>query len=321
MDAVQMDDQEKSRRYLTMRYISTMVDFKKALAVINPGAGGGSAMAKSAPLLAQLQSHYDLDRMVSKRVGDISESLLDRVKETSYDAIFSFGGDGTMFEILQGIMPWRSDYGVMPTLGWVPVGTGNSFLRDFKIKDSASAVNMILQHHTKKIDVIRLTHEEGELFFVNMLSMGFAARVGKLTNEQLKPFGMGGYLLAVLLCAAQLRTYPLSYGGKLHQTTLVSFCNSQYTGGEMWMAPDALMDDGKLDCINIGPISRLRLLTALPKIFSGAHVSLPEVKISQHENIEFDVKEPVDCVMDGEVIRLVPKRLDVLPKFVSIFTP
>jgi diacylglycerol kinase (ATP) len=202
-------------------------------------------------------------------------------------------------------------------IAMLPLGTGNSFLRDFGITDTESAVDAIARGDSTPIDVLRLTHEEGVIHFINTMGTGFVARAGELTNDHFKPLGVAGYVAAVLICIARLRCEEntLRYAGTTDDATTVlsSFSNSQYTGGSMRLAPDADVADGLLDVIRAGRLGRAALVAAFGRIFSGTHTELDNVWTRQVDRVEFVDPSLQAVLIDGDLYHLTPLSIDVLP--------
>jgi len=232
------------------------------------------------------------------------------------------GGDGTSYEIINGLFSVKGA-GEQPTLGFLPLGTGNSFLRDFSSRGAEAAMEALLAGRQRPCDVIRLTHREGTLHYINLLSVGFAADVAALTNRRFKPLGELGYLLGVLVCLLRLRrrAFPLRVdGGETDRRPclFLSFNNSKFTGGKMMIAPQAEIGDGKLDYIRWGPIGRLGLLRNLPRLYDGTHVSHAMASCQRAARIDFELDGPVDVMVDGEVLRLHCETLEVLPSALQV---
>jgi diacylglycerol kinase (ATP) len=95
--------------------------------------------------------------------------------------------------------------------------------------------------------------------------------------------------------------------------TLLSFCNTQYTGGAMCMAPGADAADGRVDVVRIGPMGRRRLLTSFPRIFRGTHPQMREVAMSRAGRVDFAPAPPVPVMIDGEIRTLSVHSLVVRP--------
>jgi YegS/Rv2252/BmrU family lipid kinase len=243
-----------------------------------------------------------------------------------YRRFIAVGGDGTAHEILNGVFISRSGSERI-SLGFLPLGTGNSFLRDFTGTADASEVSLkaLLAGHKRAVDLIRLTHANGEIYSLNLLSIGFTADVAALTNRHFKPLGHLGYLLGVLVRVAQLRRRPFALRcdtdkeWNQQRCLFLSFNNSKYTGGTMLIAPNADPTDGQIEFVRWGPIGRLGLMRMLPRLYDGTHITHPLAERRAVRRIEFNVPTPVDVMIDGEVATLEIRALDVLPAAVDVF--
>ncbi len=288
------------------------------LAIVNPAAGGGRSGALAPRALARLRDEgVALDCVETRGPGDAS-----RLARDAYAAgvrwFIAVGGDGTGYEIVNGLLPAALGAAPeeRPCLGFLPLGTGNSFLRDFGSGDALHAATALRERRRKPCDVVRLSHTEGELFFINLLSVGFVANVAACANRRFKRLGPAGYGLGVLFETASLAPRPWHMqvdGSEWHEPVLfASFCNSRFTGGKMMMAPFADSSDGQLDVIIASRMGRMQLLRAFPRIFSGTHVHMPTIACSRARSVQIDATEAVDLMIDGEVMRQTPRRLDVL---------
>jgi diacylglycerol kinase (ATP) len=248
-----------------------------------------------------------------------ASALVRKAYVEGYRKFLAVGGDGTSFEIINGLFPEAAAPGEKPTLAFLPLGTGNSFLRDFTAQGAVYAKQCLLQGKKRPCDVIRLTHRDGVLYYMNLLSVGFTADVATLTNRSFKSLGELGYLLGVLVCLARLdrRAFPLRVDGEgewdLRRCLFLTFNNSQYTGGKMRIAPDANSGDGFIEFVRWGPIGRLGLIANLHTLYDGSHVRHPLASRRAARRIEFDLPGPVDIMVDGEVLRAHCQALDVLP--------
>lgn len=292
--------------------------------IVNGAAGGGRCGRKAAEVLQTLASSVNLQFEIHQTCEPGEATLIARKAWSDGRRHFwSVGGDGTLFEIVNGLFP---QVGLeLPRIGVLPLGTGNSFLRDFGIHNAATAIEALKRDHPRRVDVIQLDHDEGSLFFLNLCSIGFSAAVGVATNRWFKPLGSKGYNLAVILCLLGLKhqIFPLTLDDSLLDSlpsTMISFCNSRYTGGTMKMAPQADTADGLMDVIRLGKISRFGLLAAFPKIFSGNHIRLKEVSSRQASRVVFHDPGPMDVLLDGEVYHIVPRSLRVLPAVLDVST-
>jgi diacylglycerol kinase (ATP) len=294
------------------------------LAIVNPAAGGGKSAKLAGPALARLREKgLHIDVIASTGPGH-GIPLAREAYAQGYRKFLAVGGDGTAYEILNGV------YGGNPgaertALGFLPLGTGNSFLRDFTTEGANASLDALTAGRTRPIDLLRLTHASGEIFSFNILSIGFTADVGALTNRVFKPFGHLGYLLGVLVRVIQLkrRAFALRYDDENEwdnrRSLFLTFNNSKYTGGNMLIAPDADPSDGFIEFVRWGPIGRLGLLRMLPRLYDGTHVRHPLASRKSVKHVEFNIPVPIDVLVDGEILQLECKSLDVIPSAVDVF--
>jgi diacylglycerol kinase (ATP) len=292
-------------------------------AVVNPAAGGGKCGRLADKALDELRAGgVQLEVVESREPGD-GIRLTRGAYRDGFRKFLAVGGDGTSYEIVNGLFPEALN-GERPALGFLPLGTGNSFLRDFTDRSVAHAREAIIANRRKPCDVLRLAHGSGELYFINLLSMGFAADVAFLRQRTFKGLGEFGYLLAIFVGLARLnrRAFPLRVDGEAQldqaRCLFLSFNNSKFTGGKMMIAPLADTSDGLVEYVRWGPIGRLGLIRNLGTLYDGSHIHHPMASRRGARKIEFDLDAPVDVMIDGEVLTLDCKRLDVLPAALDV---
>ena len=284
--------------------------------IVNPAAGGGRC-GKLAPAALDKLCAAGLALEVRETRAPGEATVFAHEGYTGgYRNFIAVGGDGTGFEIVNGIFPAALSEG-RAALGFLPLGTGNSFLRDFTGRGADYAIEAILAGRRRPCDVIRLNHTGESLFYINTLNMGFAADVATLTNRHLKFLGELGYLVGVLVSLARLRRRPFPLRADSERDDrrclFVAFSNSKYTGGKMMIAPQAAINSGAIEYVHWGPIGRFGLVRTLPKLFDGTHIRHTLASRRAAKRIDFDFKEPVDVVVDGEVLTLEVESLEVLP--------
>ncbi|MGB9463879.1 MAG: diacylglycerol kinase family protein [Candidatus Acidiferrum sp.] len=293
-------------------------------AIVNPAAGGGRSAKLAGPALAGLREKgLKIDVVASTGPGHAIE-LAREAYDQGYRNFIAVGGDGTAHEILNGVYE-RARGKERIALGFLPLGTGNSFLRDFA-KDGANAsLQALIEGRKRAVDLIRLTHTKGEIYSFNLLSLGFTADVGTLTNRYFKPFGYLGYLLGVFVRVIQLRRRAFRLrcdedkDWDESRCLFLAFSNSKFTGGTMLIAPHADPADGLIEFVRWGPIGRLGLLRMLPKLYDGTHIEHPLASRRAVRRIEFGTRVPVDVLIDGEIAALECVSLDVIPAAVDIY--
>ena len=299
------------------------------LAIVNPAAGGGKSAKLAGPALARLREKgLHIDVIASTGPGHALQLAREAFGQ-GYRKFLSVGGDGTAHEIINGIFANNSNPERI-ALGFLPLGTGNSFLRDFSDKGAESSLDALIARRTRPVDLIRLTHAAGEIYSFNILSLGFTADVGAVTNRVFKPFGHVGYLFGVLVRVAQLkrRAFVLRCDDETEWDTrrslFLAFNNSKYTGGTMLIAPHADPSDGQIEFVRWGPIGRIGLirnllLRMLPRLYNGTHINHPLASRKPVKHVEFKIPVPVDVLIDGEIFSLECKALDIVPSALDIY--
>lgn len=287
------------------------------LAVVNPAAGGGRCGKRFPEALEKLRgSGLVVDVAQTQKAGD-AVGIVREAYANGRRRFIAVGGDGTGFEIVNGLFP-AATHGGRPRLGFLPMGTGNSFLRDFTDRGAEYSLQALLEGRFRPCDVARLHHRDGVMHWINILSIGFVADVNGLRARRFKSWGELGYVAAVVTAVAGLRSRPFPLRCDEGDTdgepmVFASFNNSKFTGGKMMMAPNAATDDGKVDFIRVAPLGRVSLLRTFPKIFTGEHLRNPAVRETRHGRIDFAVTDEIDVMIDGEAERVVPVAIDVLP--------
>ena len=297
---------------------------ERFFAIVNPAAGGGRSAKLAGPALARLrEGGLRIDVIASTGPGHAVQ-LAREAYGQGYRRFIAVGGDGTAHEILNGVLgPVRDKDRI--SLGLLPLGTGNSFLRDFTKDGVEGSLQALLAGRKRPIDLVRLTHSAGELYSFNLLSVGFTADVAALTNRFFKPLGQLGYLLGVLVRVVQLRRRAFTLrcdddtNWDERRCLFLTFNNSKYTGGTMLIAPHADPTDGLIEFVRWGPIGRFGLMRMLPKLYDGTHLAHPLASRRAVRHVEFNVPVPVDVMIDGEIATLECRSLDVIPAAVDIY--
>ena len=297
---------------------------ERFFAIVNPAAGGGRSAKLAGPALARLrEGGVHVDVIASTGPGHAVQ-LAREAFDQGYRRFIAVGGDGTAHEILNGVFSAGAAQRRI-ALGFLPLGTGNSFLRDFSNDGAEISLQAILAGRKRPVDLIRLTHASGQIHSFNLLSVGFTADVGALTNRHFKPLGHFGYLLGVFVRVAQLRRRAFALRcdddkeWDERRCLFLTFNNSKYTGGTMMIAPHADPTDGLIEFVRWGPIGRLGLVRMLPKLYDGTHMDHPLASRRAVRHVEFNVPVPVDVMIDGEIVALQCRSLDVVPAAVDIY--
>lgn len=297
-----------------------MTDETKTLLILNPEAGKGKGKKQFDIVRSALEKKFkNLDIRISEYPGHISEISKDAVID-GCQRIISVGGDGTPFEILNGIYT-NGIPGQEIELGMIPAGTGNSFLRDFDDVSPGKWIETILKGKTRQVDVVEFTYfkqgNQTKNYCINIMGIGLIADILKLTNEKLKFLGAMGYSVAVLVRLFKGMNNRMTVtidnqAVELKNSALV-ISNSKYTGGDMKIAPMADTGDGNVDMIVFNEVNRREIISIFANVFKGKHVDHPKVKIFKGAEMEVNAEPQQLLMADGELLGETPMQLNVLP--------
>jgi diacylglycerol kinase (ATP) len=293
------------------------------LAIVNPAAGGGRCGRLAPAALERVrEAGIDLDVAYTSSPGEAS-ALARSAYAKGERNFLAVGGDGTSYEIINGLFPEAETRGRV-ALGFLPLGTGNSFLRDFTSRGVEHTIEALREGRCRACDLIRLRHTQGEIYFLNLLSLGFPADVGELANRRFKRWGELGYILGVFTRLAGIRhsAFPhrLDSASEWDRRSclFLTFSNSKFTGGKMMIAPKADATDGLIEYVRWSPVGRLRLLGLFPRLFTGTHIEHRLASRAAAQRVEFDLEEPVNAMVDGEILRLKCRSVEILPAALDV---
>ncbi|MGH9504724.1 MAG: diacylglycerol/lipid kinase family protein [Terriglobales bacterium] len=299
-----------------------MIDSGEFLAVVNPAAGGGRSRKLVGPALDRLRAGGINLKVIESGAPGQATALVREACLQGYRKFIAVGGDGTSYEVVNGLFP--TEQTEPATLAFLPLGTGNSFLRDFSNRGVEFAIEAILARRSVPCDVLRLTHKSGVLHYINLLSMGFSADVATLRARRFSGWGEIGYQSSIFISLARFRRrpFPLRVDGEpeldRRPCLFLTFSNSKFTGGTMMIAPKAEINDGLIEYVRWGPIGRLGLIRNLPTLYDGTHINHPLAERLPAKRIDFQLEAPVDVMVDGEVFTLHCQSLDVLPSVLNV---
>jgi diacylglycerol kinase (ATP) len=293
------------------------------LAIVNPAAGGGRCGRLAPAALERVRAAgIDVDVAHTSRPGEATALARSAYAQGTRNFL-AVGGDGTSYEIINGLFPEAATGGRV-ALGFLPLGTGNSFLRDFTSRGVEHTIEALKEGRRRACDVIRVRHSEGELYFSNLLSLGFPADVGELTNRRFKRWGELGYILGVFtrLAGISHAAFPHRLEGSKEwdrrSCLFLTFSNSKFTGGKMMIAPKADATDGFIEYVRWSPVGRWKLIGLFPRLFTGTHIDHPLASRAAIKRVDFDLPEPVNAMVDGEILRLQCQSIEILPAALDV---
>lgn len=258
------------------------------------------------------------------RLTDYPEHAVEIVRGVNfgaYDGVVAAGGDGTLFEVINGYFGNTSPERI--PLGVLPVGTGNAFARDLELNTDRweEAVDIIAGNTPRKVDVGRFRTHGQDYFFLNIMGLGFVADVTK-TAHRLKGLGNIAYTLGVLYQTVFLKSHGMTItldGETMERDSVfVEISNTRFTANFL-MAPHAEIDDGLLDVTLVRKISRRRLIQCFPKIFTGDHIHLDEVEQYKVRKLSIVTDSPKVLTPDGELVGITPVEVECLHRSVDVF--
>ena len=247
----------------------------------NPAAGNNNG-AKYFPLIKKELNKRNIEHeSVQTEYAGHGTEIIKNLDFEKYDGIAVAGGDGTLFETINGYFANKSAKRI--PIGVIPIGRGNAFARDLDLYPEKwkEAINTIASGKRKFVDVGFCKTLTDQFYFINILGLGFVTDVAN-TAFKLQALGHLSYILGVLYRTISLKPYKLKLeidGKQIERDNIfVEISNTRYTGKDFLMAPSAVIDDGLLDVTLLNKLSRIKLLQCLPKIFTGEHVKLKEVE-------------------------------------------
>ena len=297
----------------------------KTVFLVNPAAENGAA-GRRWPELAHEAASLGLqgDTRFSERPGHLTE--LAREAAADADLLVAVGGDGTVNEVVNGIA------GLDVELALIPRGTGGDFVRTFGIPRKLDrAVEVALRGRTRAIDLGRGRYrswagEDEDSYFANIASAGMSGAIAKRTNETSKALGgKVSYAWATVAVFSRWRSDEVrvrvdgtEQAGRMHD---VIVANGRYLGGGMKMVPEAEPDDGLLDVLLIGDLTKRDLLLTMPKTYRGKHLPHPKATLLRGTTVEIDAPEPLPVELDGEQPGTTPVCFEIVPRALRLRVP
>ncbi len=297
--------------------------------IINQAAGGGKP-EKVVPEVENILQTFHLPYHISwtSSPGGAVD-LAKEAAERGTDIVVSVGGDGTINEIVNGLLPVKKDL-VPSKLGIIPAGWANDFIKSTTIpNDVEKACQIIKNGKIQKIDT-GLINEE--IYFLNVFGIGFDAEIAALANQIKTNHPHWKTLSAYVYVFATIRKLlsPLpSFQAKITidqqviegEILFLAIANGKVEGGKFNIAPDAKIDDGLFDICIVRKMGRLRCLHLLPTVIKGTHQHLKEVSFFKGKEILVETDRPVISQVAGEKLPAQNKfHIKVLPKTVDLLT-
>jgi YegS/Rv2252/BmrU family lipid kinase len=313
----------------------------RPLLIVNPRSGGGKTgelFDKMTEPIRRVLGEVDIQRTEGPRHAcDLARDAALAGRGT----VIALGGDGSIHEVVNGLMQAREQGAAATRLGIIGQGTGGDFCKtlglDHRLDRYCAA---IARGATRRIDVGKVsyrTHDgaPAEAYFMNILSAGIGGLVDRLVSETSK--ALGGTLAYL---AASVRGLLESEVGRLRcritldgatreeeiETRNIAICNGRFFGSGMQVAPMAELDDGIFEVVDLGAASRLRFAAVSTGMYTGSHIRHPDVRHFRCDRIELELlNQDADhrflLDVDGEPLGRLPIDIRVAPKALEVLAP
>lgn len=306
---------------------------KEWIAIINPRSGGGMSDEKWDAIQQRLlKEGFDIQFCFTEK--DKSNILKTKnLIESGFKHLIVLGGDGTVNEVVNGIMLQTRIPSHEVHLGIIPIGTGNDWIRTIGIpNDITEAINIIkagsVIHHDVGWATYQINGSEEKRYFINTAGTGLDSIVVEKTNQQKLRTKSSAIAYLMNLAKAFIRYQPvkveikgdngLSFSGKM-----VDFAIGigRYNGGGMLPFPEANPCDGLFDAIFIKNMSKLKMIFSFSKLFNGTMGSVKEASVFRSKNITLTSSASIFLETDGETLGYDPFSFGICPQALTLFSP
>lgn len=267
----------------------------KHVFIVNPLAGGGKSL-KASRRIETICKRDNLDYIIRYTSGPLDATRITKEYKDEECIIYSVGGDGTMNEVLNGIVGSKNLFAI------VPAGSGNDFTR---------ALNS-MEEVRKTIDIGKIN----ERYFLNVACIGIDAEVASNAHDLMKKIKIPPsqiYNVSILYTFIKYRFKEmecfLNNFSKKDKFTMLAVCNGRFYGGGFQIAPKAELSDGLFDVYFVSKLSKLKIPYLILKLLKCKHEGLPSVEKKQSNSVVVHSDEEIICNVDGEI--LIGKQFDI----------
>lgn len=259
-------------------------------------------------------------------------SLASKAVDKQATLILAAGGDGTVYQVLNGMLEGRERYKDLPAMGVLPVGTGNDFARSLNVpSDAAATGRMIKNFKCNPFDVgkVDFTTDQGHRdsrYFINVADIGMGPEVVDKVMKSGRPFGAAvAYYKSILSTFLTYR--PMMIKAKApeweweHKMRTFAVANGQYYGHGLCIAPDAKQDDGIFEIFACADVSVLDFILHSIPLKQGKRVSHPKVSYLKTTSVDLSSQQPCAVEADGESIGWLPARIEMAPFKLRFLVP
>jgi len=271
--------------------------------------------------LPKLSSRFKVDVFETQSKHD-AVTLADDAVKRQYDVILAAGGDGTVNQVVNGILSDREYIGSLPVVGIIPIGSGNDFARSLRIQNKAEQlVNLLENFSPTKIDIGKViytkTHGKGgETYFVNVADIGMGPEVVKRVQNDNHTFSPSiSYYKSILLTFFMYR--PVFVTGETKEwkwkgkTRSLAIANGKFYGHGLCVAPDSKPNDGIFSAFICGDVSVFDFIRYSGKLKNEKKINHPEIHYRETNEIHLQSENLCLIEADGELLGQLPARIEM----------
>ncbi len=270
---------------------------RKILFVVNPVAGNGDGK-KLIPILKDEFRYCDNEIIVSMKNGIITQIVKEKLSEDKYTDIIAVGGDGTLTEVLNGIIDLDINIGI------IPIGSGNDFSKTIKInKNIESCIDIIKRNHVRKI----YTGNINGINFINVIGIGIDAAILNYKDNSKFLKGKLNYLVSTIkgIFNYSPDEKKIYIDGKLIKamSIFIAVGNGMYIGNGMKITPNSNVENEKFGICIISDLSKYTLLKSITKLYKGIHSEVDGVEMYEGKEIIIDFEKETAVDIDGNLVK------------------
>jgi diacylglycerol kinase (ATP) len=296
------------------------MDNSEWFVILNPAAGSADDRETLRKALERLGRY----RLVTTEGPKDALTKTRKAIREGYRRIAAAGGDGTLNEVVNGMR----DAFDSALLGLLPLGTGNDFARSAGIPDDLDgAVEVLGSGSDQKVDLVHLSVRQRDSYFINASAGGFATLVDEQLTEESKDFWGGlAYYIAAAKALPRLTEYQFRIRLDSEPVITVSgynlvVCNGRTIAGGLPIAPEAAIDDGRMDIVVVPALPLPQLTLLVSRLLRGEHLESEDIFYRKAARAEVFSNPAFLLNTDGEAIGEVPALFQVLPGALRVAAP
>ncbi|MBS1841585.1 MAG: diacylglycerol kinase family lipid kinase [Acidobacteria bacterium] len=305
---------------------SEIVSPFRAVAVFaNPASGSGRSLKLLPKIKTAFEQHGFRATIYEMASPEELEALVRKSIAEGFTHLFTFGGDGTLHNVI------NAAYGRDMLFGVIPSGGGNDFARALHLPlNPLGAISAACLGTPRPVDLVRVRFADGTTrFYLGGGGVGLDSESASLANSRYRNLsGRLRYVLAAVHAYLALKPQRIrialddsSFGGPWQRFVLASLLNTPTFGAGIQLSPGARIDDGLLDYAFLPELRFGQLLRALPRLLINGVLSLPNIERKQVRRVRIETETPAYFQGDGELMGLTPVEIEVIPRAVRFLAP